>query len=498
MYRNQLTTLAACLLVMLSMTSRGEESASTEAEPVPGQLDIIERTAVSLDGRPPDGVEATSFRWSIVEGEGGQLFGADQEDAVFVAPAVERGVKQFLIELTVTYVDQPPSTRRLRIRVLPTDPAAAQEGSAAGDTQWIEDHYRRAREAEEEKKRSSSSPTFGTGRSGPSVSIGVAGGTHGTRGGIGIRWSMSYPLAQPVDVPPPGQSRMPGEGTWDVARPVPRDQLSATFPPEIAERYRQQPEEVLAREQPDQVADPVALCEEHLNSTYSVRLDAEQRECVRQGIESGGDCDDLLNRCADVGKVECLAWIDETYRIDSMMRALGLELAEEYEAIRRCVGRDARRMALTTAIKACDSVFKVHCPGLDLLNEIAEAQVEQCERQVGGSLGLRLDQYRGWRTCAQHKVFDRYVIDGESSDERACEAAFLEECGTNIDDLVKAGNLSPEQRSFVECCSADRLDARDRGDSDPCRTIDDGFEQGPCHSRPVCVNRLTNEWIPCR
>lgn len=116
---------------------------------------------------------------------------------------------------------------------------------------------------------------------------------------------------------------------------------------------------------------------------------------------------------------------------------------------------------------------------------------------VSRSLGLRLEQYRGWRTCAQHKLFDRYTMAGKSSDEDTCEAAFLDECGTNIDDVLKAGNVSTEQRSFVECCSADLLDARDRGDSNPCLTIDDGFTRGPCHSRPVCVNRLTNDWIRC-
>ena len=30
-----------------------------------------------------------------------------------------------------------------------------------------------------------------------------------------------------------------------------------------------------------------------------------------------------------------------------------------------------------------------------------------------------------------------------------------------------------------------------------CRMIDDGFARGPCHDRPLCINRLTSEWLHC-
>ena len=133
--------------------------------------------------------------------------------------------------------------------------------------------------------------------------------------------------------------------------------------------------------------------------------------------------------------------------------------------------------------------FKVHCSGLDLLTEIGEAQVRQCEELLSGSLGLRPRQYKGWQTCAQHKVFDRYSFDGTTSDTAACTAALLDECGTNIDDAIEAGTVSPEQRGFVDCCSADALDQ--------CAMIDDEFQRGPCHDRPVCVNKITSEWLHC-
>ncbi|HEX9731145.1 MAG TPA: PQQ-binding-like beta-propeller repeat protein [Thermoanaerobaculia bacterium] len=188
---------------------------------------------------------------------------------------------------------------------------------------------------------------------------------------------------------------------------------------------------------------------------------------------------------------ECLAWIDKTYRIDAMTEDLGLDLADDHEAVLACVRRDTARMSPANAVRYCENVLKVHCPGLDLLAEIGEAQVERCEELLAGSLGLQTDRHEGWKTCAQHKVFDRYSMKGEASGEAACRAALLDECGTNLDAAVEANELSPEQRVFAECCSADALDP------ETCPMIDDGFERGPCHDRPVCVNRLTTEWIRC-
>jgi len=243
--RLALLLLAAWLPALSSSATAGQEPLSHESEPVPGQIEVVQMTAVALDARLPEGVEATAFRWRIVEGEGGQLFAADQEDAVFLAPKVERGVKEFVVELSVMYADQPPSTREIRIRVLPTDPAAAEEDAGDhGTPQWIEDHYRRAREAEEQKQEEARAATAGVvgGTSGPTMSVGVAGGSGGYRGGVGFRWSLSYPVTQAVTVPPPGQSYKAGEGTWESLRPVPYDELSTTLPPEVAERYKTEDE----------------------------------------------------------------------------------------------------------------------------------------------------------------------------------------------------------------------------------------------------------------
>ena len=197
----------------------------------------------------------------------------------------------------------------------------------------------------------------------------------------------------------------------------------------------------------------------------------------------------------DMREVECFSWLDETYRIESMMQNLGLDLSDDYEASRACVGDGAQERPLP--LRYCDNIFKVHCAGIDLLAEIAEAQVQRCEQQLGESLGLQLGQYKGWKTCAEKDVFDRYAMAGEASDAEMCRAAFLDECGTNIDTAVQAGMVSSDQHEFVECCSAGALGPADRSGSDDCRMIDDGFERGPCQDRSVCVNRLTSEWLDC-
>lgn len=110
---------------------------------------------------------------------------------------------------------------------------------------------------------------------------------------------------------------------------------------------------------------------------------------------------------------ECLAWVDTTYRLDSMMRDLELELSEDAAALRACLKKDIQRMPSPMPVGWCDNAFKIHCPGLDLLTEIGEAQIGQC----GKLLGEPLD------SCAAQKVFDRYARAGEASDETACRAA---------------------------------------------------------------------------
>ena len=91
----------------------------------------------------------------------------------------------------------------------------------------------------------------------------------------------------------------------------------------------------------------------------------------------------------DMQEVECLSWLDDRYRIESMIQDLGLDLSDDYEASRECVGGGAQGRPLP--LRYCENIFKVHCAGIDLLAEIAEAQVQRCEEQLGKSLGLQLE-----------------------------------------------------------------------------------------------------------
>jgi len=54
------------------------------------------------------------------------------------------------------------------------------------------------------------------------------------------------------------------------------------------------------------------------------------------------------------GTVACLAWIDKTYRVDSMIKDLGLDLSDTYAEIRACVEHDTQRMTSDNAVKFCE------------------------------------------------------------------------------------------------------------------------------------------------
>jgi hypothetical protein len=225
------------LLIVAITLAIGEETPSQATPtpvPEPGHLDVIQMTAVELDGRLPGAAEPESYQWSIVEGVGGRIFDDDKQDAVFLSPKVEKGILEFVIELTVTYSEQPPSTRRLRIRVFSEEAADADSGEAE-DTQWLQDFYKKA--AEQEEKKKSQAPTVIVPNTGTTMHFGYSPWGWGWGGSVGFRWSMNYPITQPVTVPPPGTTHHPGEGEWDMAKPVPYGELDKRFPSDIADRY---------------------------------------------------------------------------------------------------------------------------------------------------------------------------------------------------------------------------------------------------------------------
>jgi hypothetical protein len=130
------------------------------------------------------------------------------------------------------------------------------------------------------------------------------------------------------------------------------------------------------------------------------------------------------------GSAQCVEWVDETYRIESLARELGLELSADVDALRSCIEHDTRRMGRENAIKYCDNIFKVHCSGLDLITVIGEAQVEKCEQELTELLGASPEAQKSWKTCGQHKVFDGYSVEGKPIDRDSCRAAFLD-CTSN-------------------------------------------------------------------
>jgi hypothetical protein len=95
---------------------------------------------------------------------------------------------------------------------------------------------------------------------------------------------------------------------------------------------------------------------------------------------------------------------------------------------------DTQRMALPIPRTWCDNVFKIHCSGLDLLAEIGDAQVARCEADLSASLGVDISRNRTWNTCGEQKVFDRYSMRGEATDEATCRSILIDECGAQLED----------------------------------------------------------------
>jgi hypothetical protein len=115
-----LMLVTICLfLVPVATVGRVSGELAIEAKPIPGQLDVLQGTAFQLGGTPPDtGPRPSSYRWEILEGEGGNLLKADQAEAIFQAPTLEeKSMELFVIQLTATYAGQEPATAQLHVRV---------------------------------------------------------------------------------------------------------------------------------------------------------------------------------------------------------------------------------------------------------------------------------------------------------------------------------------------------------------------------------------------
>lgn len=193
-----------------------------------------------------------------------------------------------------------------------------------------------------------------------------------------------------------------------------------------------------------------------------------------------------------IAAADCPAWVEERYRLAALIDEHDLDLGEEHARILACVEHDASRMQPEIPETWCDNVLKIHCSAIDLLTAIAELEVERCEIALEEDLGIQARQHHAWKACGESAVFDGYSVGGVSPDPDSCWATILEECGTRIDP---ASELSDDSLAFVDCCTAESLVA-DR-EAGRCAMLDSVFERGPCLDRPVCVNRLSGEWLSC-
>ena len=123
-------------------------------------------------------------------------------------------------------------------------------------------------------------------------------------------------------------------------------------------------------------------------------------------------------------RAECLEWVAETYRLETLATELDLDLAQDSAELRACMAENVRHMAVPIPIPWCDNIFKIHCSGLDLLGEVGEALADRCESQLAGSLDSKRKDYRKLRACLRDSVYERYSLRGETSDRKTCRTLF--------------------------------------------------------------------------
>lgn len=230
------------LVVLITCAATAMTAPTITAEPVPGQLEVMQGTAIKLGGTPPEeGPQPESYHWEIVQGEGGTLYNEHQYQVIFQTPKIESDLELFVIRLTVEYLGEQPAHATAHIRVHRDMPQAKPEPKKKDIEDVMADFYRKesaAREAnrqrvEESRSRVVSHHTYSY--------VGFHGG-FGYRGpgwgwGYGWGWPAYYPIYAPIVVPPPGIDWGPGDGNWGEPIAIPYDDMVTTFPEEIANDY---------------------------------------------------------------------------------------------------------------------------------------------------------------------------------------------------------------------------------------------------------------------
>lgn len=205
-----------------------------EARPLPGQLDVLQGTAFQLGGTPPDqGPKPSSYKWQILEGEGGELLNADRPEAIFRAPVLEdKEIELFVIQLTAQYAGQEPATAMLHVRVLKELPEKTAQQQEAEDemVSYIKGLTKKQKRklAKQYRRQTRNQAVVVHNNPYPSWHFGFS---------WGWGWPVYYPIYVPIIVPPPGGEWLPGEGEWPEPTPLPYDEIVNEFPSDIADNY---------------------------------------------------------------------------------------------------------------------------------------------------------------------------------------------------------------------------------------------------------------------
>jgi hypothetical protein len=195
-------------VVLVGSPVAAQGAPDISAQPASAQLDVLQGTAIELDGSPKSGKPVpTAYRWEIVSGDGAGLYSADQPVAIFQAPIIDRRMEMFAVQLEVDYPDDQDARATVLIRVHRELEEPAPEEPSIEDV--MTEYYRAEKEAREAKKRSSKNTS-------PVV---IQHGYRGFHGGYGYGWGgwgwPSYSVVHaPIVIPPPGND-------WDVAVPLP-------------------------------------------------------------------------------------------------------------------------------------------------------------------------------------------------------------------------------------------------------------------------------------
>ena len=230
--------IAAAVVAPAGFSAAQTAAPAITAEPVPGQLEVMQGTAVKLGGDPPpEGPQPAGYAWDIVQGQGGRIYNDDQPEAIFQAPTIPSEIELFVIRLTVAYPDLEPAHATVHIRVH-RDMPQTEEGNKRDIEDVMAEFYRKesvAREANKRRVKQSQSRI---------VSHQTSSGFYGGFGyggpwgwGYGWGWPSHYPIYAPIVVPPPGIDWGPGDGDWGQPIAVPYEELATTFPEHIASEY---------------------------------------------------------------------------------------------------------------------------------------------------------------------------------------------------------------------------------------------------------------------